>query len=374
MSAERLRDPGLKGKPVAVGGTGPRSVISSCSYEARRYGVRSAMPTARALKLCPSLVMLPPDFTLYSGLSKQVFALFEDYTPIWEQVSVDEGYLDMTGTESLFGPPLTAAIKLRERILTETGLTCSIGIASNRLVAKVATDFCKPNNVHLVPPGTEAAFLAPFEAGRLPGCGRVTQAWLADRNVNTVADLQRYPLEVLERHLGKFGHYLHEAAHGRGSTEFNEEAKTRSISREMTFEEDISDAEYLRREFWQMAADLGKSLREENIFARAIRLKLRYPPFQTVTRSRVLKAPTQSDRTLYEAAIHLFEDNWESENPLRLIGLGCVLGENDHQLNLFADSPDQMVTNSKTSVLDHLKDAVVKRFGPNAIKTGRDIK
>lgn len=370
VSAERLRNPKLKGIPVAVGGQGPRAVISSASYEARKFGVRSAMPTARALKLCPKLVIVAPDFELYSKLSKQVFRLFESHTPVWEQVSVDEGYLDMTGTEALFGPPLIAAEKLRAEILKATGLTASIGIASNRLVAKIATDFCKPNDCFQVAPGKEAAFLAPLEVEKLPGCGKATTAWLHGRGIKTVADLQRYPVDVLEKHLGKFGSYLHDSSMGRGSVEFNEEAKSRSISREETFNEDVDDLDRLKRALWEMATDLGRQLREEGLYARAIRLKLRYPPFHTITRSRVLDEPARDDKTLFESVVKLFHDNWDTESSIRLIGMGCVLGAGQCQLDLFSSHTER----SKQETIDHLKDALVKRFGTHSLKTGRDLK
>lgn len=370
VSAERLQNPKLKGVPMAVGGRGPRAVISSASYEARKFGVRSAMPTARALKLCPQLVIVSSDFELYSKLSKQVFGLFEKYTPLWERVSVDEGYLDMTGSETLFGPPLEAAEKLRAEIFKTTGLTASIGIASNRLVAKIATDFCKPNDCFQVEPGKEASFLAPLEVEKLPGCGRVTTKWLQERNIKTIAELQRYPVDVLEKHLGKFGLYLHDSAWGRGSTEFNEEAKTRSISREETFNEDVDDADRIEAVLWKMATDLGRQLREEDLYARAIRLKLRYPPFHTITRSRVLDEPARDDKTLFESVVKVFHDNWDTENSIRLIGMGCVLGDKQCQLNLFNSHTDR----SKQETIDHLKDALIRRFGANSIKTGRDLK
>lgn len=369
VSAERLRNSALNGVPVAVGGSGPRSVISSASYEARAMGVRSAMPTARALKNCPNLILCPPDFSYYSGLSKKVFSLLDSFTPIWEPVSIDEAYLDMTGSESLFGRPHEAAQKLRTAILKTTGLNASIGISTNRLVAKVATDRCKPNNVLVIEAGQEAEFLAPLDVAKLPGVGRVTHEWLVDRNIKTIGQLARYPRDVLEKHLGKFGSYLHEAAWGRGSTEFHEEAKNPSISRETTFETDVDDPKIIETELWQMAADLGRSLRSQNVFARTMRLKLRYPPFHTVTRSRVMKTPTQNDRAIFEAALILLEDNWQNHSPLRLIGIGCVVGSGEHQLDIFS-SPNDDANKNK---IDALKDALTKRFGPNALKYGRDI-
>jgi DNA polymerase-4 len=369
VSAERLRSAALVGKPVAVGGSGPRGVIASCSYEARKFGVRSAMPTAQALRRCKNLVLLPPDFELYSRLSKQVFSILPRYTPIFEEVSIDEAYLDMSGCESLFGPPLMAAERLRSDILKETGLTCSIGIAANRLVAKVATDLRKPNGLVEVKPGTEPETLAPLSVAKLPGCGKVTTKWLIERGIETIAQLQAYPLSSLERHFGKFGQYLHDSAWGRGSTSFHEESKSRSISREETFGADVSDPEKLRQIIWEMCSDLASSLRSENLFAHGTRLKLRYPPFQTVTRSRVLDQPEQRENILYRAALDLFEEHWDVQSPLRLVGVGFVVGDGDPQLDLFND-PQK----SRDRQLADLKDRVQKRFGSDLLKTGREFK
>ncbi len=370
VSAERLRHPHLRGRPVAVGGEGGRGVLASCSYEARKFGVRSAMPTFRAMKMCPTLIVVPGDHEYYGELSKKVFSLLEAFTPVWEAASIDEAYLDMTGTESLFGEPLVAAAKLRKIIFDTTGLTASIGMGTNRLVAKIVTDFCKPDNAHLVPHGTEAAFLAPLPVERLPGCGKVTQAWLRDRELKTIGQLQRYPVDVLEKHLGTFGKSLYDSAWGRGSVEFHEEAKTRSISRETTFEIDVDDVLELKRIVWGMATDLAQQLRSQNEFARAIRLKLRYPPFHTVTRSRVLESPTQNDQPLYAALIQLFDEHWESAAPLRLIGVGCVLGEgaSERQLGLFENT----TRDARREDLDHLKDKIRLKFGDKALGTGRD--
>lgn len=365
VSAERLRNARLKDRPVAVGGEGPRGVIASCSYEARKFGVRSAMPTAKALKQCPMLILVPSDHHYYAELSRKVFTLIESFTPVFEATSIDEGYLDMTGMEQLLGPPLVAAAKLRRRITVETGLTASIGIAANRLLAKVASDFCKPNNVCLVSHGEEAVFLAPLPIERLPGCGRVTQEWLHTREVKTVGDLQRYPIDVLEKHLGSFGRHLHDSAWGRGSTEFHTEAKVRSISREVTFDENVTCAEKLESVLRQQCQELGHELRGTGVFARGVRLKLRYPPFQTVTRSRTLGKPTQGDKPLFEAVCALFREYREPGLPVRLIGSGCVLGESADQLDLF-DDPSRC----RDEAIDRLKDEICAKFGPSALVTG----
>ncbi len=371
VSAERLRRPELRGKCVGIGGDGRRGVLSSCSYEARKFGVRSAMPTAQALRLCPQLILCPPDFSYYSSLSRKVFGILETFTPVMEQVSIDEAYLDMTGTGSLFGSPREAAEKLRRKVEAETGLTVSVGIASNRLVAKIASDFRKPNAVYEVETGQEAAFLAPLPVRALPGCGKVTEAWLESQAIFRVEQLQQLSVDALEKKLGQFGRYLHEAAWGRGSTAFHEEAKVRSSSREMTFEEDLDDPEALKAHLWSMVCELGSSLRSEDVYSRAIRLKLRYPPFETVTRSRVLEKPVRTDRALYDAAERLFLEHWRAGGlrPLRLLGVGCVIGDGAHQTELF-DSPEREL---RGEALDRIKDELRRRFGEKALGTGRDL-
>lgn len=374
VSAERLRRPELAGRRVAIAGVGPRAVISSCSYEARKLGVRSAMSSLQALRLCPDLLFVPPDHQHYSSLSKQVFALIGRFAPVFEAVSIDEGYLDMTGTENLFGPPTEAAQALRARIRAATGLTASIGMATNRLVAKIATDHCKPDGILFVKPGDEARFLAPLGVEKLPGCGKVTQAWLGTHAIKTIAELQRYPKPLLERHLGRFGHYLHESAWGRGNTDFFVESRTRSISRERTFEEDLDDPAKLDQHLWEMATEIAQSLREreraqeEVAFATTIRLKMRYPPFHTVARMRAIEKPTQVSDDLYRSVKALFEEHWD-RSALRLLGMGCVFGGSTHQLALFEDVRKDL----RREQLERLQDDLRKKFGAHALRRGRDF-
>ena len=374
VSAERLARPDLRGKCVAVGGDGKRGVISSCSYEARKFGVRSAMPGVQAIKLCPQLIFVPVNFELYEKLSSQVFDILGRFTPTYEAVSIDEAYLDMTGTTELFGTPREAAEKIRAMILKETGLTASVGIASNRLVAKITSDFCKPNGVHQVIDGSEAAFLAPMSVRNLPGVGKVSETWLNQKGIFRVSDLQKFAQSRLEREFGNYGTYLFESAWGKGSTAFHEEGKSRSMSREQTFEDDIYDQKSLKHELWKMCAELGASIRSSEYFdgqdhARTVRLKLRYPPFETITRSRVLTAPARLDSEIYDAVEELFDESWDVARPLRLIGAGVVLGDGVHQLGLFDDREDY----SKREKMDALKDQMRDKFGAGALKTGRDF-
>lgn len=373
VSAERIRDPSLCGKVMAVGGRGERAVISSASYEARKFGITSAMPVALALRKYPALILVPGHYELYQKLSTQVFEILAQYSPRVEATGIDEGYLDMTGTRALFGEASAAAARVRAEVRAKTGLALSIGIASNRMVAKIATDQAKPDGVKIVNAGEEADFLAPLSVKVIPGVGRVTFAWLQERGVLTIAELRALPLEMLERHLGMFGAYLFGAARGEGSTAFFEVAKKPAISRERTFEKDVGDLQRLESVLWELASELGLALRSETDenrrFARELKLKLRYPPFETLTRSRVLERPMNLDRDLFEAARALFLKNWDRTRPLRLIGVGFSMGGGVEQLNLF----DRVEDREKQSRVQSLMDQMRERFGDKALKTGRDL-
>jgi len=374
VSCERLKNPDLIGKPIAVGGTSGHGVISSASYEARKFGVRSAMPTRQALRMCPQLILVHSTFGLYSEMSTAVFKVVERFAPVLEKVSVDEAYLDMRGTEKLFGAPREAAEKIRAAVFKETGLTASIGIAANRRVAKIATDFNKPNGVTYVAAGAEAEFLAPLEVKRIPGVGPSTDSVLSANGLLRIRDVQAWSLEKLQGRLGEnLGHFLYRASRGEGSTAFFEESETRSMSRERTFSEHVKDRVTLKKELWSMVAEIGAELRSEEDpalrYAMGVRLKLRYPDFETLSRSRVLQKPTRVDEELYETIEKLLEEAWSTGKPVRLLGAGVVLGDGVRQLGLFEPVGDEQ----KKEKLAELKDTLREKFGEKAIKTGRDF-
>ncbi len=374
VSCERLVDPSLVGIPVAVGGIYGHGVVASASYEARKFGVRSAMPTAQALRLCPRLKIVRGTRGLYAEKSKQVFAIVERFAPTLEKVGIDEGYLDMRGTRELFGEPPAAAKKIQSAVYAETGLTCSIGIAANRRVAKVATDFNKPHGITYVPPGTEAEFLAPLEMKRIPGVGPSAEKALAEYGMVRVRDIQACSKEKLIGRFGEsYGSFLYQASRGEGSTAFFEEAQTRSMSREETFGEYPKDRVALRKHLWEMVRDVGSELRAEDDpdlrYAHAVRLKLRYPSFETLSRSRVLERPTRVDEEIYAALEPLLDDAWSPGKPVRLLGAGVVLGDGARQLGLFETPGGE----TKKEKLADLKDTLRHRFGERAIKTGRDF-
>jgi DNA polymerase-4 len=376
VSCERLLDPSLNGIALAVGGLGGHGVIASASYEARKFGVRSAMPTARAMKLCPHLKVIRATSGLYSKKSKEVFDVVARFAPTIEKVSVDEAYLDMRGTRALWGEPPEAAEKIRAAVAVETKLTCSIGIAANRRVAKIATDFNKPNGQTYVAPGTEAEFLAPLDVKRIPGIGPSTEAMLAANSIFQVRDLQAWPIEKLKQRFGEsYGHFLYRASRGEGSTAFFEEAETRSMSREETFssKDYPRDRVRLRKELWTMVREIAAELRSEEDpelrYAQAVRLKLRYPDFETLTRSRVLEKPTRLEEEIFAALEPLVDSAWTPGKPVRLLGAGVVLGNGARQLGLF----EPVQTEVKKEKLAELKDSLRAKFGEDALKTGRDF-
>src|SRR5205085_3804316 len=287
VSVEELFDPSLKGKAVVVGGRpNERGVVSAASYEARKFGVHSAMPLRTAYKLCPQAIFVDGHPERYRECSHQVYEVLRSFSPLVEMASIDEAYLDMTGTERLHGPPLRAAHLLHERMKAETRLNCSVGIAASRLVAKITSDQAKPNGVLWVLPGQEAAFLAPLDVRRVPGVGKVTEKNLHAFGIRKVGDLARLDEAFLEQHFGKWGLAL--AGKSRGldaggwyDTEIGEDTGPKSISHEHTFDEDTAELARLESTLARLCEMVGRRLRENKLHARTIQLKLRYSDFST---------------------------------------------------------------------------------------------
>jgi DNA polymerase-4 len=334
VSVEELYDPSLKGKPVVVGGelewregrwVAPRGVAAAASYAARRYGIHSAMPLAQALRLCPQAVFLPGHHDRYREYSEKIQEIFGSFTPRFEMVSVDEGYLDMTGTERLWGQPLKAAALLHERVRCQTGLPCSIGAAGSRLVAKVACELAKPNGVLAVVPGQEARLLAPLPVRRIPGIGKTTEKRLRQLGVKTVADLAAIGGDMLEEVFGASGAAMFrktagEDAGGWYDTPVGEAEDAKSISHETTFDIDTADGEKLQATLSELSQMVAHRLREQSFFARTVTLKLRYSDFRTITRAQTLPAPTDLDGDLFRTAMALFTANWNG-SAVRLVGV-----------------------------------------------------
>ncbi|MGD8681690.1 MAG: DNA polymerase IV, partial [Lysobacterales bacterium] len=323
-AVECLDDPSLVGKLVIVGGLGPRGVVATASYEARRFGVHSAMPMGRARRLCPQAHYLRPRMDRYREKSAEVFAIFRDFTPVLEGLSLDEAFLDVTSSLKLFGGPLEIARGIRQRIRDETGLTASVGVAHNKFLAKLASDARKPDGLVFVAPDEVRGFLDPMPVGRLWGIGRQTEPRLKALGILTIGQLRRTDASALRPVLGNRTEHFQRLARGEDEREVNAERADKSISREVTFDRDVLDRDTLLAELQSQAESVARRLRSQGLVARTVVVKIRDARFRTVTRSRSLRACSGSTRTLYRMARALFE-RWRESNrttPVRLLGMG----------------------------------------------------
>jgi DNA polymerase IV len=320
-SVEVLLNPELKAKPliVSMGYLGGRAVVSTASYEARRFGVHSAMPLREALRLCPQAAVVPVRHRVYAEHSRRVMDLLRAYSPLVEQVSIDEAYVEIEpGRDAA-----QLAREIQQRIKDEFGLDCTLAVATNKLVSKIACNTVKPRGLTVVPPGAEKEFLAPLPVEKLPGAGRVTREKLARWNVRTIGDLGKVPVEELRAEFGKHGVYLHEAAEGHDDSPTVTDARPKSISQENTFERDTRDASRLEQDLAAMSAGVAEELNREGYLARTIVLKLRYADFNTITRQTTLRAPTADASEIRACAQQLFHAHWDNQRAVRLIGVGA---------------------------------------------------
>jgi len=326
VSVEELFDPSLKGKPVVVGGRpNERGVVSAASYAARKFGVHSAMPLRTAYKLCPQAIFVEGHRGRYLDYSQKVFAVLQKFSPQVEMASIDEAYLDLTGTERLHGPPLSAAHRLHGMVKQATDLNCSIGAATSRLVAKIASDQAKPNGVLWIVPGEEAEFLAPLDVRKIPGVGKVTERNLHACGIRKVGDLAALDAAFLDERFGKWGLALAGKARGEDAGgwfdgEVGDRSEPKSISHEHTFSVDTNESGALDAMLVRLAEMVARRLRDHHLFARTLQIKLRYSDFSTFTRAKTLDRATQIDTELAEAARALFHKAWTGK-PIRLIGV-----------------------------------------------------
>ena len=376
VSVEELFDASLRGKAVVVGGQrDERGVVSAASYEARKFGVHSAMPLRTAAKLCPHAIFVNGHPERYREYSQKVHEVLQDFSPQIEMVSIDEAYLDMTGTERLHGPPLRSAHALHQAMRARTGLNCSIGIAASRLVAKVSSDQAKPNGVLWVLAGHEPGFLAPLQVRKIPGVGKVMEQNLHALGIKTVGDLARLDDVYLEQHFGKWGLALAGKAQGLDAgawfdSEIGAEEDAKSLSHEHTFSVDTAEIHLLEATLLRLAEMVGRRLREAGLHARTVQLKLRYCDFSTITRAHTLPQSTQLDVELFEAVRKLFRANWESGRPIRLLGVhASSLAHGEGQLNLL-DDERQSRWRRALSAADHLRD----KYGESAVELGGGMK
>ena len=365
-AVEQRDHPELRGKPVAVGGGRgtDRGVVSAASYEARRYGVHSAMPLRTAAGLCPDLVFVPVDGRKYGAISREVMAIMRRFTPAIEQISIDEAFLDVAGTEKLHGTPVDVARAIKSAIKDELRLTVSVGVASTKLVAKVASDLRKPDGLVVVAAGSEAEFLAPLPISRLWGVGEKTAGRLAEFGVRTIGDLAALPEDLLARRFGRMGPVLAQRARGIDTSPVSGAEPARSVSHEHTFDVDTADPEVLERTLLALSEGVAARLRAGGVKARTIAVKVRDSSFSTVTRQRTLPEPTDQTEAVFEAAQELARPQLKGIR-VRLLGVGAShLGEGG-QLSMFA------ATDERKAKATAAADGIRRRYGSKAIRRAR---
>jgi len=371
VSVEELFDPSLRGKAVIVGGqSDQRGVVSAASYEARKFGIHSAMPLRTAAKLCPHAVFLDGHHDKYSEWSDRVATILAKFSPIVEMVSVDEAYLDLTGTERLHGPPLAAADKLLRTITRTTNLPCSAGLATTRLVAKVASDQAKPRGLVWVAPGREERFLAPLPVRKIPGIGEVTERALRALSIETVEQIAALSQEKLEKIFGQWGDALYRKARGGDSYEFVIDAEPKSISHNHTFGEDTDDTEVLAAMLSHLSQKACKRLREAGLAARTLTLTIRYAGFDTHTRAKTLAEPTRLDADIFAVFQSLFREHRDMRRKIRLLGVALSgFTHGSQQLDLL-DAERREKLEKLTRAADLLRD----RFGFRKVQFGGSLR
>lgn len=361
---EQRDNPALRGRPVLVGHDGPRGVVAAASYEARRFGCHSALPTVTAKRLCPQAVILPVRMDHYHAVSEQMFAILDAFSPVVEPISIDEAFLDLSGTERLLGTPETVARQLKDRIRAELHLTASAGVATNKFLAKLASDMDKPDGLTIIRPEDVARVLPPLPVSRLWGIGKVTSARLATLGIRTVGDLLGRPVEELAKQLGADAEWYVKLARGLDDRPVTPDREAKSIGHEQTFEVNVAGPGKVREVLLEQTEQVGYRLRRQGLKARAIAVKIRYGNFQTVTRSKTFAEPTDATAELWQAARELF-DKWPFQ-PVRLIGVTAErLGREVDLLLPFADTAKE-----QQEKLDRVTDRINDRYGEGTIRRG----
>jgi len=371
VSVELLERPELRGKPVIVGGQpNQRGVVTAASYEARKFGVHSAMPLRTAGRLCPHAVYLDSHHAKYSEWSDRVATILAKFSPVVEMVSIDEAYLDLSGTERLHGPPLAATDKLLRTITRTTVLPCSGGLATTRLVAKVASNQAKPRGLLWVAPGSEARFLAPLSVRKIPGIGEVTERALRALRIETVEQLAAQPLEKLEKIFGQWGTALYRKARGGDSYEFVIDAEPKSISHNHTFGEDTDDTVALTAMLSHLSQKACKRLREAGLATSTLTLTIRYAGFDTYTRAKTLGEPTQLDADIFAVFQNLFREHRDPSRKIRLLGVSLSgLTHGAEQLDLLSAE-----RRAKLAKLTRATDLLRDRFGFDSLQFGGSLR
>jgi DNA polymerase-4 len=369
-AVEQLDNPALRGKPIIVGHPSGRGVVTTASYEARPFGVGSAMPMAKARRLCPHAIIVPPRFDRYSEISQQVMEEFGNFSPAVEALSLDEAFLDMTGAEKLFGPPERMARALKDKVFARTQLRVSVGAAPTKYVAKVASDYGKPDGVLVVPPDKVLAFLHPLPVKRLWGVGPKTQERLKSLGLDTIADVAHTPRDVLVRALGSLGDHIADLAAGIDPRVVESDRESKSVGAEQTLEVDIAGRKAIEPHLLGAADRVAHRLRKSGMKARGLRVKLKSFDFRLSTRQMTLDRPSDSADEFYAAAKVLLDD-FDLDIPVRLVGLAgfdLVAATAPEQQDLFGGAE-----RAKRAKLDRTLDAVWEKFGAGALKRGDDL-
>lgn len=368
-SVEVLDNPALKGKPVIVGGGEERGVVSSASYEARKFGVHSAQPVAKAKRLCPDAIFLPVRMSRYQEVSKQAFEIFLRFTPLVEPLSIDEAFLDVTGSIRLFGRPENIAKKIKQIISKETGLTISAGVAPSKFVAKIASDFDKPDGLIVVYSDGVRDFLDPLPIKKMWGVGKVTQLVLNRLNIHTFRDLRQTPVKVLEKRFGKQGAKIHLLAMGVDERDVIPEHEVKSIGHEQTYSQDIISLDAAQKEILALGNKVARRLRHKRLKGKTVTLKVKYFDFVQVTRSATLPESTDDGSEIYSLACHLLKKTEVTKKPIRLLGISLsqlsFLGSGT-QLSLF----DQDRSSQKRQRMNIVLDSLYEKFGDKCVVPG----
>ncbi|HEV7224342.1 MAG TPA: DNA polymerase IV [Pirellulales bacterium] len=371
-AVEERDRPELVGKPVIVGGTPEgRGVVAAANYVVRKFGVHSAMPTATALRLCPQAIVLPPRLEYYACISDEIRRIFDRYTPLVEPLSLDEAFLDVTGSESLFGPSAMIGQRIKLEIRDELRLTASVGVAPNKFLAKIASDLKKPDGFVVVDGQHIQEFLDPLPVGRLWGVGRVTGEAFDRLGVRTIQELRQLPVELLQRHFGQSGEHFWQLAHGIDARRVVPDREAKSISHETTFATDIEDIQVLRAWLLELCEQVAWRLRRHKLRGRTVTIKVRFDDFQTITRSLTLAGATSITQEMAQAALVLLTERMPARRlRVRLLGVGISGFDNPEQVqgSLFADEDRE-----RQSRLDETADRLKERFGASALQRGSSL-
>lgn len=368
-SVEQLDDPQLKGKCVIVGGLSSRSVVSAASYEARKFGVHSAMPMYQARKVCPQGIFIRPRMQRYKDLSKKIMSLLSEYSPLVEPVSIDEAYVDVTGCERLHGDPVKIAANIKQKIKENFNLTCSVGVGPHKFIAKIASDLKKPDGLSVIMPDHMPQFLDSLSVHKVPGVGKRRRIQLDRMGIKTLGDVKKYSREIILNRLGKFGRRILALADGIDDSSVMTDGSYKSVSTEETFGEDIDDKDLLNNYILQQSESVAGQLRQTGVRAKTITLKIKHADFKQVTRSVTLPTPTQSSKTIHLAASKLLAA-YRIKTKVRLIGVGAsglVSATVPVQMGIFKK---ENIAKHHWEKVDRAMDSITKKFGKKVVKRG----